>query len=839
MRCLNCRLDSIAKSTVICPRCGVHLPSLLRDVLPSETLLRGGDYQIDYALGRGGFGITYRAAHTRLEKLVAIKEFYPQEQVHREGATGRLTVPKTAQAAYERGLQRFEKEGRILAKLNHANVVKVIDFFKERGTAYLVMELLAGGTLRDELDSQPGKRLSVERVKEIMIAFVDALTAVHQQGIYHLDLKPDNVIVTPEERIVLVDFGASRQDFGTRSGTRSSTHAYTEAYAPPEVMAGKGVGVESDLFELAMMLHEMLTGKLPPTALNRLMKDDWLPYELDEPWRGMVTAALQIQPQYRPKSLQEWWGTVLQFEEEQRRREEERKRQEAEREAEAKAKVEEEQRQREVERKRQEAEREAEAKAKAQEEQRQREAERKRKEAEREAEAKAKAQEEQRRHDEAKRQRNRSKELSAEDYLNQGFDKCIFRDFSGAIADYNEAIFLNPYYDDAYWYRANAKYNAGDKQGAISDYRKAAELYQRQGKQDNHQEAVKRIGEIQEEIKPAELRDRWKEEESEGSPFAFLVIAYLVITAFFVPLLDGIKNLTSNSEEPSSTFEPSPSLSPPAQSSSTPKPSAKFSDIQTGWLISNNSEVGLYKTNSVSVATDAIAPSGSVFFVTSIFHLPNKLHLRVCTVPSAQRKSTAIQSAGILVGIQRVSIPKPIPSAKPGEEFFIYSSQLKDFDPPISKEKRSQCPTSKADTKKYEKSGEANQLTSNIVKSSPTPKLSPSLSSSVRISNIVKPISTPKPSPSLPVSRSTKVEYSTPKPSPSLPVRRRTRVRNLTPKPSPSLPVRRRTRVRNLTPKPSPSFITPVQPSFRPNVTRDAANEAYKNAEESNNYMHQ
>ncbi|BAZ38984.1 serine/threonine protein kinase [Calothrix sp. NIES-4101] len=316
MRCLNCRLDGISQSTQICPRCGVHLPSLLRDLLPAGTLLRGGDYQIDYALGRGGFGVTYRAAHTRLEKLVAIKEFYPQEQAFREGTTGRLTVPTTSEEAYQRGLQRFEKEGRTLAKLNHPNVVQVIDFFHEQGTAYLVMELLAGVTLRDELDSQPDKKLTIPRVKTITTALVNALSAVHQQEIYHLDLKPDNVIITEEGRIVLVDFGASRQHLDMNP-TRKSTYAFTEAYAAPEVIAGREVGAESDLFELGMILHEMLTGTLPPSALNRLMKDEWFPDKLDEPWQGMVIAALQLQAYFRPKNIQQWWATASQFEQRQ------------------------------------------------------------------------------------------------------------------------------------------------------------------------------------------------------------------------------------------------------------------------------------------------------------------------------------------------------------------------------------------------------------------------------------------------------------------------------------------------------------------------------------------
>jgi len=107
----------------------------MRDVLPPGTRLDEGKYRIDYALGRGGFGITYRAMHVKLEKIVALKEFYPQAYAHREGTTGRLTVALPQQDSYGRGLERFLKEGRILAKLNHSNVVQVQDFFEERGTA--------------------------------------------------------------------------------------------------------------------------------------------------------------------------------------------------------------------------------------------------------------------------------------------------------------------------------------------------------------------------------------------------------------------------------------------------------------------------------------------------------------------------------------------------------------------------------------------------------------------------------------------------------------------------------------------------------------------------------
>jgi formylglycine-generating enzyme required for sulfatase activity/predicted Ser/Thr protein kinase len=268
----------------------------MRDVLPPGTLL-DGKYRIDYALGRGGFGITYRAQHVKLEQLVAIKEFYPQEYAHREGTTGRLTVAKTQQDPYQRGLERFLKEGKILAKLNHQNVVRVQDFFEERETAYLVMELLTGHSLRDELNEQPGKRLPPKQVVSVMDSLVGALEAVHKEGIYHLDLKPDNVLLTPEGRVVLVDFGAAKQGLGSRS-----TQAYTPGYAPLELMAGQQAGPSSDIFELGVMVYEMLIGKLP-----EWLNESWKPSGLEEPWGSLVASALKLHKEERPNSVRMWW----------------------------------------------------------------------------------------------------------------------------------------------------------------------------------------------------------------------------------------------------------------------------------------------------------------------------------------------------------------------------------------------------------------------------------------------------------------------------------------------------------------------------------------------------
>jgi eukaryotic-like serine/threonine-protein kinase len=332
VRCLNCRQDGLALETQVCPQCGVHLPSLLRDFLPPGTLLQGGHYRIDYPLGQGGFGMTYRGFDLNLERPVAIKEFYPKDYVQRESATGHLTIPSSTAESYQRWLQRFEREGQILARLTHPGIVKVFSLFKERETAYLVMELLRGGTLGDELKTQPGQCFSKPRVVEVMEALVAALDTVHQEGVYHLDLKPDNVMVTGNRRIVLVDFGSARQDLSLMGSSRkSSTMAFTPDYAPPELLSGEPVGAESDLFELGMMLHEMLTGSRPPAVLSRLNQELWEPLALGDPWRSLLTQALRLQRDNRPAQVKQWWQNQVSGGENQQVLEAQERQQEAQR----------------------------------------------------------------------------------------------------------------------------------------------------------------------------------------------------------------------------------------------------------------------------------------------------------------------------------------------------------------------------------------------------------------------------------------------------------------------------------------------------------------------------
>jgi len=309
MQCLNCHYENLPSDTEHCPRCKIHLPSLLRDVLPGGTRLRSDTYRLDYAIGRGSFGITYRVHHTVLKETFAVKEFYPTEFVHRHPQTQNLVVPEESLHSFQRAMHRFRSEGQILAHLDHPNIVRVYDLFEERGTAYMVMDLIEGTPLSRILKTQPNRRLPLPRVEAIVQQMVAALGAIHQAQIYHLDIKPENLIITPDNRVHLIDFGAAKQG---AEAQRVSTRLFTESYAPLELTTGGSLGPGSDLFELGVMTYQLITGQLPPSAIKRLGEGDtWRPTGLIPPWDALLLSALKLRREERPSSVQAWWDSPI------------------------------------------------------------------------------------------------------------------------------------------------------------------------------------------------------------------------------------------------------------------------------------------------------------------------------------------------------------------------------------------------------------------------------------------------------------------------------------------------------------------------------------------------
>lgn len=276
--------------------------------LPPETALQ--EYRIERVLGHGGFGITYLATDTVLNKPVAIKEYLPVEVALR--LAGPSVQVRTAADVddYRWGLDRFLDEARTLARFRHPNLVPVLRFFEAHETAYMVMEYEAGDSLTQWLRARPTPPPEAE-LRALLMPLLDGLATVHGAGFLHRDIKPENVIVKGPGVPVLIDFGAARQALGGRS--RTLTSIVTPRFAPLEQYSlDGGQGPWSDIYALAAVLHAALTGAPPPEALSRLSNDPYLPLAgRDLPGaspalRAAIDWGLAVFPEDRPSSVDEW-----------------------------------------------------------------------------------------------------------------------------------------------------------------------------------------------------------------------------------------------------------------------------------------------------------------------------------------------------------------------------------------------------------------------------------------------------------------------------------------------------------------------------------------------------
>lgn len=278
--------------------------------LPVGTRLKGGRYTLGKVLGQGGFGITYLGADTQENRPVAIKELFPEGSSRR--ANSRNVVPPTSLlgAGFAETMEKFEDEARVMAKFNHPGIVRVFDIFEENGTAYLVMEFLKGQTLGKRIEKQ-GK-LPAREVQDIALKLLDALEVVHNAGMLHRDIKPDNVFLHQDGRVVLIDFGSARQF--AQGKTLQHTRLVTPGYAPLEQYGTAGkFGPYTDLYALGATLYHALMGVVPPAATDRVQSNQplRLPRETPDGLEQAVNRALEIRVDRRPQSVAEFRAILL------------------------------------------------------------------------------------------------------------------------------------------------------------------------------------------------------------------------------------------------------------------------------------------------------------------------------------------------------------------------------------------------------------------------------------------------------------------------------------------------------------------------------------------------
>lgn len=281
------------------------------NALPPGSMV--DEYHLLEVLGEGGFGIVYQGEGRYLKDQVAIKEYLPR---HLATRTDGLTVAPTSpdsQEAYAWGLDKFQEEARILWKLaqpeRHPNIVAVRRFLEANGTTYMVMDYEEAQPLSSIIKSNAV--LTQTQIEELLFRLLDGLERVHKAGVWHRDIKPANILIRADGSPVLIDFGAARQALD--SHTRSVVAAITPPYAAFEQYAAQGNdGPWTDIYALGVTVYRCITGKLPPSATERIESDGFTPLS-EQNLRGYtpsflsaIDRALEVWAKDRPQSVNEW-----------------------------------------------------------------------------------------------------------------------------------------------------------------------------------------------------------------------------------------------------------------------------------------------------------------------------------------------------------------------------------------------------------------------------------------------------------------------------------------------------------------------------------------------------
>jgi formylglycine-generating enzyme required for sulfatase activity/predicted Ser/Thr protein kinase len=265
--------------------------------LPSGHLLHQR-YSIQKCLGQGGFGITYLAYDQKLEQEVCIKELFVSGNSTR-GANLTVHSQTTGEFSFPDFVQRFIQEARQLARFQHTNIVRVIDIFEENHTAYTVMEFIAGETLKEKIQREGAMNPQV--ALKLIAQLLDAVEEVHAKGMLHRDIKPDNILLSPEGRVVLIDFGSAR-DF-TEGKTTTQTAMLTPGYSPIEQYSNRAQrGPYTDIYALGATIYYLITGEKPLAATDRNLEELKAPHILNPKVSSQVSSAVLLAMDMKPEN---------------------------------------------------------------------------------------------------------------------------------------------------------------------------------------------------------------------------------------------------------------------------------------------------------------------------------------------------------------------------------------------------------------------------------------------------------------------------------------------------------------------------------------------------------
>lgn len=282
------------------------------------TILRG-IYRIDKYLASGGFSNTYVAYNTEFGEQVAVKEFFLRGVAAREEDQTSVSISNIDSAeVFNEQKEKFKKEARRLRRLHNEyhneHIVGVYDIFEENGTAYYVMDYIDGENLRERM-RRTGQPLTEHEVRLILPQVLDALRTVHQDGLWHLDLKPGNIMMDKSGNVKLIDFGASKQIDKQRGGaTAHTTISFTPGYAPREQMEQNYAkfGPWTDIYALGATLYALLTNSRPPTPSD-IDDDDSedkhealpMPPSVSDEMRDLIIRMMRTNRKRRPQSVDE------------------------------------------------------------------------------------------------------------------------------------------------------------------------------------------------------------------------------------------------------------------------------------------------------------------------------------------------------------------------------------------------------------------------------------------------------------------------------------------------------------------------------------------------------